>query len=613
MSNDLTLAMRLYLESRQFAGGLRQSGRAVTGFTGKAKQELGELKKMFGGIKGQMASLGIAVGAGALVKQSAGLDKSLMQTKQTAQATVEQAKNLRGELFRMSKETGQGLESLQGGFDNLVQSGLDWEKSLATIDAINPAMAVTSASADVLASGLTVAAQAFDFDLSKPGLAVDLLDKMVVAGRLGKAELENLSAIFSRVGDSAKSANLSFDETLGFIEQLSLSEDNPERLATLADSTLRLFTNENYKQEAQKNLGIDFYNKDGSSKRALQVLSDIQEKYKTLKTDRQRAAFIQAGFGKTDLDTKKGLIKLLGEGRLQNIDAMVEQIDKSGGAIARDLPDAINNAIDQTGRLKSSLREAADEFAQPVNKTISEAIKFGMSKDGLDLSGKEMIVGGTALVAGTALAARYGGKGLSKLGGKLFGTAGGVATGKALEEAAGVTPVFVVNMPSGGFGGDLPGLPGKAGGVASKLPKVLGGARVATAALFGAESLGTISSMGAGALGTAGLYLGAAGAAGYGVGTVIHKTVFEGNEVDEQLGRFLNQIAAALGSEESQRALASEQRQIDEMMKRIAERDKPSGVLKVEVEAKNGAKASVRSDGNMDMDLSSGLAVGGAL
>lgn len=605
MSNDLTLAMRLYLESRQFTGGLRQSERAVTGFTGKAKRELGELKRMFGGIKGQMASLGIAFGAGALVKQSAGLDKSLTQTRQTAEATTKQARELRTELFRMSKDTGQGLDDLKGGYDNLIQSGLDWQQSLATIDAINPAMAVTSANAQVLASGLTVAAQAFQFDLAKPKLAVDLLDKMVVAGRLGNAELEDLSGIFARVGVNAKTANLSFDQTLGFIEQLSLIEKNPERLATLADSTLRLFTNEQYKKTAQSKLRVKFYNDDGSSRAAFDVLKDIQGKYQTLKTDKQRAAFIQAGFGKTDLDTQKGIRTLLGGQSLAGIDKMVGQISTAGGTIARDLPDAINNAVDQTGRLKASLREAADEFAKPINGAISEAIKYGMGKDGLNLSGKEMIGGGLALVGGTALAARYGGKAISAVGGKLFGTASGVATGKALEEMAGVTPVYVVNMPGGGISGNLPAIPGM-----PALPKTISGARAAAGLLFGAESLGTIGSMGAGAVGTAGLVVAGAGAAGYGVGTAINKTVFEGNESGDQMGRFLNKIAAALGNEESKRAVAAEQRQIDESMKRMYARDKRSEVdVRLTVEADDNLKAAAKSmqgSGGAEVEVDAG-------
>ena len=67
-------------------------------------------------------------------------------------------------------------------------------------------MAVTGASAETLASGMTVAAQSFGFDLSDLKTAKLMLDQMYAAGNLGNAELENLADIFARVGNNAKTA-----------------------------------------------------------------------------------------------------------------------------------------------------------------------------------------------------------------------------------------------------------------------------------------------------------------------------------------------------------------------------------------------------------------------
>ncbi len=193
-----------------------------------------------------------------------------------------------------------------------------YEQALASIRAINPAMAVTGASADQLASALSVAGEIFKFDLSRPETAVRLLDQMTAAGRLGNAELEDLASIFARVGGSAKNAGLSFGESLAFIEQLSLIEKEPERLATLADSTLRLFTNQNYLKEAAAATGVKFYDAKGERRAAFDVLQDIARKYQKFKADAQRdKAFAQA-FGKTDLDTQRGLRALFDSGVLVN-------------------------------------------------------------------------------------------------------------------------------------------------------------------------------------------------------------------------------------------------------------------------------------------------------
>jgi len=468
MSNrDLSLALRLYTDSARFIAGLTQAEGGVRRFGQSAKREFDALKGALGSVQGRLTQLAGGVGAVALGAQSARMDKSLTQIGQTAAGSKAEVEGLRRELFRMGGDTGQGIDDLQVGFNNAVQSGLKFKEALPVIDATNKAIAVTGASAERLTSGLTVAATAFDFDLAKPGQALLLLDKMTVAGRLGNAELQNLSDIFARVGVNAASAGFSFDKTLAFIEGLSKVERQPERLATLVDSTMRLFTNKHYRDAAEKATGVKFTDAKGQHRDPIKVLSEIKAKYDKLKTDLQRDKAIDMAFGKADLDTIKGMRTLLGTDLLKQIGGEFnDSIKTAGGTLSTNLDEAISNAVDQTGRLKAKLREAADDFARPINDALQNVIKWGLDKKengGLGLDGKDVMLGGAGLALGTLAAARYGGKGISALVSRFGGTAAGLAQGKALEAAAGITPVFVVNWP-GSIGGDLPGLPGTAAG-----------------------------------------------------------------------------------------------------------------------------------------------------
>jgi TP901 family phage tail tape measure protein len=435
---------------------LDDSGRAVNRFTQGAKREFSELKGAVGSVGGMLAGLGISVGAVKVAMDSAGLDKSLTQIGQTAGASSREVAMLRSDLFRMGRESGQSIDDLKGGFDALVQSGLTMKEATSTLDGVNVAMAVTGANAQALSGGLTVAAQAFQFDLAKPGQALELLDKMTVAGRLGNAELQNLSDIFARVGVNAKSAGMDFDKTLAFIEGLSKGERNPERLATLAESTLRVFNNLNYQGAAQKATGVQFFDEKGNRRESLEVVNDLRTKYQQLTTDKQRALFIQAAFGKADLDTIKGIKALMTGDLLPQIKQFSGTIGQAGGTLKRDFGEATRNLIDQTGMLKNDLRQAADGFVKPINETMGLFIQFLRDKKengGLELDGKDMIVGGSAALLGTILAARYGSKGLRSVAGKMLSGGGslavGVAEGKALQAAAGVAPVFVTNWPGG--------------------------------------------------------------------------------------------------------------------------------------------------------------------
>lgn len=528
MSNrDLSLALRLYADTARFVSGLTQAEGRVRKFTRGAKGELDALKNAMGSLRGQVAQLGLSFGAVAAGVQSARMDKSLTQIGQTAAGTKAEVEGLRNELFRMGGETGQSVDDLQVGFNNAVQAGLRFREALPVIDATNKAMAVTGASADKLTGSLTVAGAAFDFDLAKPGLALSLLDKMTVAGRQGNAELHNLSDIFARVGVNASSAGMGFEQTLAFIETLSLVERQPERLATLADSTLRLFTNLKYMKEAAQATGVKFFDGKGERRDAVAILNDIKAKYDKLKDDKSRAIFLQKAFGGADLDTIKGLKTLLGGNSLARVGEFTSAIKGAGGTIERDLPEAISNAIDQTGRLKSVLREAADGFARPINDSLQNVIKWGLDKKengGLGLDGKDIAMGGVGMALGTFAAARYGGKGISALVSKFGSTASGLAQGKALEAAAGVTPVFVVNWPGSMAGGvgDAATAALAGAGLAGGYGKIAGRAK-SLAVLAGGLPLATWGGMGAAGLATAGAGVVGAGAAGYGVGSAINQ------------------------------------------------------------------------------------------
>lgn len=466
---DLNLALRLSADTSRLMGGLAKGEGGLRKFGAAAKGELAALGQFAGSVEGKLAQLGLGVSALAAGMQSARLDKDLKQLQLTAGATAAEADVLRKSLLGAQIATGQGVDELKGGVDALVAGGLSLAEATATVAPMAETLAVSKTNADALAKAMGVAATQFDIDLSKTEEARLLLDKMVVAGRAGNAELENLPDIFARVGSSAKSSNLSLDQTLALVETLSLVEPNAERLATLTDSTLRVFTNANYMKDAQKATGVKFFDKDGARRDALEVIGDIKAQYDKLDTDAQRFKFISAAFGKADLDTQRGLKTLLDGDSLGKLDQVFADVSTASGTIARDLPDAIGNAVDQTNRLKGALREAADDFARPLNETLGGLIKWGLdSKEngGLGLDGKDMLLGGALGAAGLFGAARYGGKAVSGLAGKLGGTAAGVATGKALEEAAGVQPVYVVNMPADGLGGKL--------GMAEKLAETAG-------------------------------------------------------------------------------------------------------------------------------------------
>lgn len=479
MGNELDIHVRIAADAARYAQGLLGAGHDTRKFGDSTRAEFARIRASVGDLRGQLAALGLSFAAMKTIADSARMDKGLTQIGQTAGASRQNVLALRNDLFRMAKDTGQPVEDLQAGFNNAVQAGLNFKEALPVLDATNKAMAVTGANARVLTSGLTVAGTAFQFDLAKPNMAIGLLDKMTVAGRLGNAELENLSDIFARLGVNSASAGFGFDQTLGFIEALSQIERQPERLATLADSTLRVFTNLNYMKAASKATHVRFFNdEDGSRRDPVAVMRDLKKEYDKLKTDKDRAIFVQKAFGKADLDTIKGMKAMFSGDMLDKVGEFSTKISQAAGTLERDLPGAINNAIDATGRLKATLREAADGFTKPIRDTFTDLAGFAMAKKedgGLGLDGKDMLGGGAAigaaaLVGGMAWRIAQGRKvvplpGIPAVASEAMSLGKNVAIGKTLQTAAGVQPVYVVNMPDNLAGGanpagPMPSIPG---------------------------------------------------------------------------------------------------------------------------------------------------------
>ncbi|HEX7124680.1 MAG TPA: phage tail tape measure protein [Thermodesulfobacteriota bacterium] len=620
MARELSVALRLLADPSRLLSGLRSARTGVTTFGTTVKREFSELRRLAGTLEGRLAALGVSVGATAQLLQSARLDKALLRTGQTAGATRDEIEGLRGTLFRLARETGQELEDLRGGFDSLIQSGLSWRESLAVIGPINRTMAVAGANAQTLASGLTVAATAFQFDLTQAERAQSLLDRMVVAGRLGNAELENLSGIFARVGVNAAAAGFGFDQTLAFIEGLSMLERQPERLATLADSTLRLFTNATYRRAAQRATGVEFFTEAGEQRDPLAILRDLRAEFAKLGTDADRARFMSRAFGQTDLDTQRGLRTLLSGDLLDRIGGFTTELSRASGAVAKDLPGAIENAVDQVGRLKGVLREAADGFARPINDAISRGIRFLLDSreaGGLGLSGGQLLAGGAAAGVGTLLALRAGRGLLGRLGGRLFGTATGVAAGKALEAAAGVTPVFVVNWPAtlgGGAGSLLGGSSGTRlldlgteaagrgllGRLAGPAGRALGWLRGVPALLsgLGGTSVSALAGGGASGLATLGSGMLAAGAAGWGIGRLLDRAVLEPTGLGDKLGEAITRALAAFGHEESRLALAA-----------VEQARRLEGELRIRIDSEGRPRVESMSTSSRDfaLDVDAGL------
>lgn len=448
------------------------------------RQEFDRLKGLGGSMQGQLAGVGAGVGLIAGLKANAELERVLIRTKQTAGMTDEQKNEWHAEGWRIAKTYGASREDVDTGFNTLIASGVSYEASKKTGDAIGQATAITGANPAILGKAVVAASGAFNIDLNEEGAALDLLQKMTVAGRLGNAELENLSDLFPKIGGAAAAAGMSIEQALAFTESLSKVELQPERLGTLAESTLRVFSNKQYRDQVTKTTGIKFFNKDKSSRNPEEIFAELKRKYEAMKSDEQRAKFMGVVFKGMDQDTVRGWRSMLTGERLDDLRSGASTLQKAEPIYNRDLKENVDSASGTATRVKATLAEAIDRMAKPLNKSFADMGSYLL--DDLNLSGEQMLFGGAALGVGGYYAGRGAKAGAGALLNKFMGgpeTLKNIAVGKVLEEAAGVTSVFVTNWPAGSAtGGSMPDFLGSAGKAAE--PGSKGGIAAAIAYLL---------------------------------------------------------------------------------------------------------------------------------
>lgn len=449
--------------------------------------EFRRIRGLAGTAQGQLAGLGVGVGVAAGMTGSAQRDREMIRTQQTAGITAPQREAWRAESWRIARTYGGSQEGISKGFGTLIASGIDYTSSMKSADAIGQAAAVSGADEAVLGKALVAGSSAFNIKLDKDGAAQDMLEKMLVAGRLGNAELEDMADLFPKIGGSAAAAGMKMSQALAFVSTLSKVELQPDRLGTLAESTLRIFTNKGYRDQVTKSTGVGFFNKDGSARNPAAVMGDLRKKYDKLKTDEQRARFMGVVFKGMDQDSVRGWRYLLTGTMLEDFNSQDKTISGAKATIGRDLKDNVSSATGTAGRMKATIGDAIDRMARPLNQSFADFGSYLL--DDMKLSGEQMLGAGIA----TGIGGYYAGRGLKAGGGALLNkflggpeTLKNIAVGKVLEEAAGVTSVFVTNWPTamGGIGvGDVAAGPGATAVASRVMPWLRNGAPLAALAL----------------------------------------------------------------------------------------------------------------------------------
>lgn len=453
MSNNLAVFLRMHFDGGRMAAGLGQAGAQLQRFTdGASRQFVGlrkqahELTTAMGGLSSisRLAGgyLGLQ-GARATITSNLNFEKTMLEAKQLADMTEEQAARMRKAAIDLSKT---GLASPQENAEaiqTLANAGMKFEAIEGTLAEANRAAVVFRSTVSEIAN--------MDFDLQqKLKLSPDQLkavhNMLYFHSKEGRFEAKSLSSFapqyltkLSQVGISGvQGANLS--GAMLQVLQKAAPATQPGEVVTMLEHGLGHLFSKHDKKNLQKYAGIDvkkytpggkFYGEGG-----VQGMLDMAQAMKDA--------------GLTDMHKlgavfREKYVQTFWYQIMQNLDEVKSAMARGDQALGADMVGQdfkemmgtnfgkvkrAQNAVDRA-ELGGAATAGTGAWARLVEYASENPLQAGMGGLGLLMAGR---------------------MGYNRIKNGKAGGAGGLA--EAAAGMAGVQRVFVVNMPgAGGLGG----------------------------------------------------------------------------------------------------------------------------------------------------------------
>jgi hypothetical protein len=455
---DMKVFLELIAKSDKFQQGMQQGERALKGFQGFAQrtgQVVSDLTQKFGFLGNAAAALssGLVIKKIFSLQEYLPIDDSLLRMRVNLKATGAEMDILKNKIAAFAGEKGQNIgTSFQ--VANKLSLNFNQGDILQILDKADKMSKATGDSLDLTSASMVEMIKLFKVSNKEFGGLAD----HVIASRINMEKLDTIMQRLALHGGGKKD----FIESLGMVRGLEIAGITKMRSIVAVNSVLDTINNKGFILESH---GIKV-----KGRSQLEVLTDLQtyinkmqKTHSAAENLKQAESFFGAG-GKEAMDFVFAHMKDFQAG----IDEMGHASEIATGraaAGAETWENQLNRIKGHLGGIKTDLSTIYDLAKKPV-KFMADSPKATKA------------VGWTAAGLSVAVLAALGYGNIKNVLKTVGKTGVGIAEGKAIEAATGITPVFVTNMPAGGIMGA--GGPGTMGTLA-KVGKWLGGLGVAGA------------------------------------------------------------------------------------------------------------------------------------
>ncbi len=476
--------------------------------------------------------------AGDLQEAMIDVKMNLMEAGKSAKALDAELSSVRSTAIEVSKVAPFSAQEVVEIQNTLLKAGLKMNDVIGQGGAAWAATAlatITKVAPSTISEAMVMMAVPFNLKGGQYGEIADFLQKVDTAS---VSTVPDLMEGMKYVSGQAAMIKVSWRDTLqalGVLAQGGLKgsmggtalNDFLSRLNMHSRETRRTMGQLNAYLKGQGADPLEFWDKQGRLKTLPDIITNLRQAMSKL-TDQQKGFVLEKIFGDQGMRAANALIKK-GEGSWEDIGESIQKTVSLEEKMNERLKGFNANVKALAGTAKTTLATIFDPLLQPLSKVLSVLNDIVFKIGEFHEKNKEFAAIETGAVGAVAVGAgalglyhllkggAAGARVLKGLGGikgilsNVGGTAAGVAQGKAVQAATGVTPVFVTNWPANLGGGAVDAAAAAAGAGA-------GGILGSLKRVFTTRGL----TIGAAGLGTSALAAASAGAAGYALGSGIN-------------------------------------------------------------------------------------------
>lgn len=356
MANDGTLNFDTKIDSSGFQKGLN-------GIGGIAKAGIGLTTKVLQGATAGVTALGAAA-----VKVGSDFEAGMSQVQAISGASGEDLEKLKNKAKEMGATTKFSATESAEALNYMAMAGWETEDML---DGLGGVMNLAAASGEDLATASDIVTDAMTALGMQAGEAEHFSDVLAATASRANTSVGGMGETFKYAGAMAG--------TLGYsVEDVALATGlmaNAGIKGTMAGTSLnsimtRLSTNTNGARDAIEELGVAFFNEDGSARSLTDVMGELREATADMTTE-QKANFANTVAG---MEAQKGLSAILNatEDDYNKLSAAIQNADGCALEMAETMQD---NLQGQLTILQSGLEGLGISLYETFQDTAKDVVK----------------------------------------------------------------------------------------------------------------------------------------------------------------------------------------------------------------------------------------------